>query len=241
MLDVSYEEFTSFVDSLGDSVHIAHANFGTYCLAWSQYRGLIISTRVREDDSHWADFQSNIMPRSNRLEADRVRITTCRIGRKLSSRYISFSTASPTSMDNTDSAGVDFGDVTYTMRKGDGTVTTNTAEAEQTVIDFHPTFNFEIAGGIIFMPSALSGSNDDAWEMHVIGAPDISAAYGGSIPFIANNRIKWIKGSRLDLDANLNPAEVSGDVTALARKIRFIFLHPAGAQSEFQINIRIYK
>lgn len=234
--------FKGFCDSIGDALHIAFTEDDSVIVVWTQYRGVVIESEIAKSSSTYvAEFNTDFRSRGNRSEADRVRITTCRMGRKLSSRYISFTTASPGSIDNTNAQGVDFGDVTYSMRKADGTVTETIAEAEQTWVDFQPSFNFEIAGGIIFMPLALAGGNDDAWEMHVIGAPDIPANLGGSIPFIANNRIKWIKGSRLDLDANLNPAEVSGDVTALARKMRFVFLHPAGAQSEFQINVRIYK
>ena len=82
---------------------------------------------------------------------------------------------------------------------------------------------------------------DDAWEIHVIGVPDLPSSVGGSVDFIANPRIKWIRDKHLDIDASLNPAELKYNATYHTNKIRFILKHPVGVQTEFQINLKVFK
>lgn len=86
---------------------------------------------------------------------------------------------------------------------------------------------------------ALEG--DDSWEIHAVGVPDIPEIYGGNVHFIANPRIKWVKGEKLFIDAGLNPAELSYTPGMPTNKIRFVVKHPIGARSEFQINLVVYR
>lgn len=237
---LSWSDFKNYAAIVGDNTHIAFTENEFVVLVWFHYKGVLIETEVSKSDAtSLAEFNSLLRSKSNSKEADRVRIVTCKIGRKLNSRFISFSTANPATFDNTDSNGVDFGDVTYWLRNAAGALTTDPAQAVATVVDFMPSYDYEIAGGLIFIPSVLSGDEDD-WEIHAVGAPDF-AIYGLHVNFVANNRIKWLKGQYLPVDASLNPAEITGAQSPLARKIRFIMLHPAGAEAEFQINIKVFK
>ena len=239
---ISWSAFCTFCATVSNGSKIGFIENESSIVAWINYKGTVVQSELEKSNTAaLATFNTTMRLFGNVPEADAVRITTCRFGRKLTSRFISFATALPDSLDNTDENAVDYGDVVYSMRDAANAVTLVPAAAVRTLIDFQPPFDYEISAGTIFLPSALAGADENLWELHVRAAPDIPAAYGGSIPFVANNRIKWIKGQRLDLDASLNPAEVTGALSPLARKIRFTFLHPAGASSEFQVNMQVFK
>lgn len=240
---VTWAEFKTFLDGNGgpDILHLAHAELSSIYLVWVDFRGMILSAQIQKPSDDATVFDTSYKPKSNTKEADRVRITTCKLGRRLNDRSITYTTSLPGSMDNTDWAGVDFGDATYYMRDVNGAATADPSLCCMTWMEFYPTYDYEISGGGISLPLSLSGSNDDLWEIHVVGAPDIPAIYGGSVSFVANNRIKWVKGDNIRIDASLNPADLNGAVSPYARKLRFILLHPPGAQSEFQINIKLYR
>jgi hypothetical protein len=175
---------------------------------------------------------------TDRVEA---RTVNCKLGRKLHNRYITFTTSDQDNYDNTNWKDEDFGDLTYIMKDVNGDTTTVEADCKETWLDWEPSFDYEIFGGGIFVPAELDGSNDDAWEVHVVAVPDIPTAYGGSIDFIANPRIKWVKGTWLTVCSANNPAELLYDATYHTNKIRFVVKHPVGAQTEFQLNLGLYK
>lgn len=238
---LGWPDFKSFIDQLGpDLLHLSHIELPAFYLIWVEFRGLHIRCELLKEDPDVTTFETSYKSKSNTKEADRVRITTCKLGRRLSDRSITYVTSRTGSLNNDNWKAVDFGDATYSLHDYDGVTVTDATLARQTWLDFYPTYDFEISGGGINLPSILTG-DEDLWEIHVIGAPDIPASYGGSVNFVANNRIKWLKGGQIQIDASLNPAELSGAVSPYARKIRFIILHPLGAQAEFQINIKVFK
>lgn len=174
------------------------------------------------------------------IEDSRTRITTCRQGRKLHSRFITFKTSSQDDFDNTDWQDIDYGDVTYLMKNSDKETTLNPEECKETHIIFEPTYHYEIAAGKLFVPTTLSG-DEDAWEVHVVGVPDIPQNLGGTIHLIANPRIKWIKGSWLEIDSSMNPSSMQYSPIYHSNKILTVVKHPIAAQIEFQINYVLYK
>jgi hypothetical protein len=108
-------------------------------------------------------------------------------------------------------------------------------------MDFFPSWNFEVAGGYLFVPEVLDGGDDSKWQLHIVGAPNIPKALGGNVSFVANNRLAYLKGRPFQLDSKLNPADINGDQVAEARRIRWIFSHPQGASTELQVNMQVFK
>ena len=200
----------------------------------------LVVERLRKGSADCTEFETNYKALGNIPEASKVRITNCKVGRKLHDRYVTFTTADDQNFDNTDENQQSYGDFTYWMRDVNGDPTTVNGDAVQTVMDFHPRWNYEISGGYLFIPAGLP-TPKSAWELHILGAPDIPAEYGGSLIFVANPRISFREGDFFFLDSSLNPAEVNGDVSALARKIRWILSHPQGAQAEFQLNMKVFR
>lgn len=261
------------------------------------------------------EFETSYKSKCNIPEWPRNRITTCKAGRKMHNRYITFVTADPGNYDNTNYLDVDYGDVTYTLKDINRQTTTEGSLAKETWIDWEMTNDFEIAGGTFFIPPTLASRNlsitsiaqsggvatgtcvghklrsncmitisgadpeeyngvkdilatpdsdtftfpvssdtdspasgtilavegDDAWEVHVIAVPDVPSSMGGCIQFIANSRVKWLKGTSMSVESDLNPSEIKYSATYHTSKLRVIVKHPVGVKTEFQFSYRIFK
>jgi hypothetical protein len=240
-IQLTWSEFKAAFDA-SNGTFMAYIDTGSAYIAWFTMFGMLIrcDDLFKDGRTDTTDFVNNYKDAANPPEADRTRIVNCRIGYKLHDRYVTFTTADNQNFDNTDHNGDSFGDFTYSMLDSNGDPTTTNANAVQTVLDFYPDYDYEVSGGNLFVPASLTAPTS-AWELHVIGAPDIPAAYGGSIAFVANPRLDFRLGDYFRLDSALNPAQVSGVAAALARKIRWIVSHPQAAQQTFQLNMQIFK
>jgi hypothetical protein len=239
-VSLTWPQLKAFYDVYKAVCQINFIDMTSYYYIWINFRGqkIYCPELLKADAATFEPYKVNC----NILENERTRITTCKQGRKYHSRYISFDTAADTDQfDNTDYLEQSFGDCTYTMRDAQGAITTIAANCKETHLDFEPHFDYELQGGILDIPAELAGNSDDAWEVHVLAVPDIPAASGGCIVFIANPHIKWLKGKTLTVDASLNPSELKYSSTYHTNKIRIIIKHPLGAKSNFQINYKIFK
>lgn len=222
--------------------YLAYISIENKYITWFNLFGVMIKCDelFKDGRTETTEFETSYIPLANPAEAEQTRIVNCQIGRKLHDRYVTFTTADDQNFDNTDENQVSYGDVTYWLRDANGDLTTVNGEAVQTIMDFMPTWDYEVSGGYLFIPAVLP-TPVSAWELHIIGAPDIPAEYGGSLPFVANPRISFRAGDYFFLDSSLNPANVSGEVSPYARKIRWIISHPLGAQAEFQLNMKVFR
>jgi len=314
-LVVEWSELKAFYASVSKIAYINFVEFDSHYYIWLTFRDQKMYVPFLEkgtDDS--TDFETNYKAICNIPEAPRFRITTNRLGRKLHSRFITFMTSSQDNFDNTDWRENPYGDLSYIMLDINGLPTADNSLCKETYIDWMPTYNYEVAGGSLYIPPTLgsrtlsiqsitasgeyavvtaaghqiryncmitiSGADqeeyngvkkiveavdadtftfkidsspadstgtitavegDDAWEIHSVGAPDIPSSWGGDVHFIANPRVKWMKGSHIVIDAGLNPAELTYDPVYPTNKIRFVVKHPVGIQAEFQLNLTVYK
>jgi hypothetical protein len=243
-LQVSWNELKSFYVANSKTSLLNYIEIGAYYFIICEFRQIKINTKVFKNSDEATDFETSFKALCNKNEAERVRITTNRLGRKLHDRYVRFFTSDPTSLDNTDFNENDYGDITLTMKKVEiidnvrtVTTTTNPSECKETWLDFEATKDIEISAGFLSVPQ---GATQDAWELHVIGAPDIPQAYGGSHHFVANSWLKWDVNQNLVLDASLNPAEIPYNAAMHTGKIRFILKHPVGVSEEFRLNLKMF-
>lgn len=104
----------------------------------------------------------------------------------------------------------------------------------KTVVDYEPTNNFEIIGGkgvIMEIPT----TDVRVW---VIGAPDIPAQQGGSVPFLRGGlNMRFHKEFHHD---GRVPKFMSYNPLYHTNKFRFIFRHEAGSKHRFQIELEIF-
>jgi hypothetical protein len=239
MIEISWQELRDFYDSNKPAAELSMLELNDRYHVWAEWHGLKIMCRdLFKDDA--SEFETTYKNHCNTQRPERVRIVTCQVGRRTHYRYIIFQTAVLNGFDNTNWKNEDYGDITHTMKDVNGNTTTDGSLAVQTILDFSPTFDYEISGGTFDIPSTLGG-NQALWEAFVLGGPDIPRAYGGEVEYLANNRLSKTTGKQLIMDESLNPAEITGEVSTLARKIRIIIKHPQGEQAEFQLMFKLYR
>ena len=243
-LVLTWSQMKSFYDSVSTVAFMNYIDLGEYYYLWVSYRDQkIYIPELTKGTSDCTQFEASYKSKCNVPEYPRVRTTTCKAGRKLNNRYISFRTSCSDpdwQFDNTDYTNTDFGDVTYTMKDASGNTTTDFTVCKETWLDFFPTFTYEISGGGLFVDANLSGDLW-MWECHVVAVPDVPAYLGGCITFIANPRLEWLRGDYMEIIADNNPSELIYSATYKTNKIRVIIMHPIAAQADFQLLLRFFK
>lgn len=249
-LIVNWTQLKYIYSSMSGFVQLYYVEFESYYYIWSMVNNQkLFIPQLTKGSNECVDFENTAKSGANQKEAFRTRITTCKIGRTLHDRYITFKTASQDDYDNTDFKDRDFNDVVYWMKKKhfnestgqwEWITTLDPAECDETWLDWECTHTFEIYGGYLDIPSALTG-DENKWEGHVVALPDIPEVLGGEIILISNPRLKFKKNQSLFIDASLNPKELQYSSVYHTNKIRTIIKHPRGEQVEFQINFKIFK
>jgi len=221
--------------------YINYIDMGSYYFLWVEFRDkkLYIPMLVK-NTTDCTDFETSFKPLANIPQAPEFRLSTCRYGRKMHSRFIDFTTSTAGGYNNDNYLDQDQGDITYIMVDVNRAVTTNESLCKETWIDWEPQYSYEVAGGAIYLPAALGG-DQNAWALHVVGAPDYPASWGGSVEFISNPRLKWRVGGVVTEDSSLNPANVDYVPGYHFTKLRWIIKHPVGEKAEFQIQMRIFR
>ena len=153
---------------------------------------------------------------------------------------VEFVTSKIGSIVNKDVNGDDLGFTTYKIY--DDTDTEITLEANQgnavkTVIDWEPTFDYEIVGGHLKTTNTIT---DDVY-IYVLGVPDLTPAQGGSKEFISCINMKFIKAhDSIDADGRATKF-LPYDATYHTNKMRITLNHPVGLQCEFLMIFEIFK
>jgi hypothetical protein len=200
-----------------------------------------------QNDLDRTDFETNYQSTSNSAIEQRstdgravIRNTYASVSKYYHIRAFSFNTASSGSLVNNDPNDVAYGDMSYTMYDVNGAVTSTNALAVKTVLDFEPHWNYEIIGGKIDIPSAVSGSVGNQWWLAVMAVPDLPTNYGGSVDFVSKLNMETVMGNRIEVDGRATTL-LKYSATYHTNKIRFIFWHPLGGSQRFQIYIDLFK
>lgn len=107
----------------------------------------------------------------------------------------------------------------------------------KTVVDFEPTFDYEIIGG------ALRINSNPATDirMWIVGAPDIPAEMGGSKEFASGLNLKFLAPDiSFDIDGRVTKF-LTYNATTHQGKMRIILKHPAGTEVNMQFVVHIYR
>lgn len=254
-LILTWDQIKTFYNSLKNMAFLNYVEFTDYYYIWLSFRDQkMYIPSLTKNTEECLDFENNYKAISNITEWPRTRNTTCKAGRKMHNRYITFKTSGGkfsdnTSWDNTDWQDLDYGDLTYKLFDSSKVLITSSKDSEETLdgtlaketwLEIEPTFDYEIAAGIIYIPESLS-DDLDAWEVHVVGIPDVPASLGGSVHLLANPRIKWLLGKSLSIDVHLNPSELKYNSLYHTNKLRIVIKHPVGAVAEFQFGLELFK
>jgi hypothetical protein len=168
----------------------------------------------------------------------RVKITTA--GWHYQLHGIEFSTSLLTPYSKKED-GSDYGYTTVKCYDADGNQLTDQAacdaNAVKTVIDWEPTHDLEIIGGMVKQVDAPA---EDV-RVWVIGVPDVPVEYGGSKPFAVNVNMKFMgkeEGVKVDGRA---PKFLSYNAVIHTSKLRLIFKHPAGLKHQMHMIFELFK
>ncbi len=113
----------------------------------------------------------------------------------------------------------------------------NLTACVKTVIDFEPTFDFEIIGGAL----RINSNPSQDIRLWIVGAPDIPALYGGSKEFASGINLKFLApDSSFEIDGRVTKFLTYNAVTHQG-KMRIILKHPAGVQVNMQLVIYLYR
>lgn len=118
-----------------------------------------------------------------------------------------------------------------------GLLNANLNQCVKTVIDFEPTFDFEIIGGSL----RINSNPSQDVRLWIVGAPDIPVNFGGSKEFASGINLKFLGAD--------SPLEIDGRVTKFLQynpsthqgKMRIVLKHPAGTQVNMQLTIQLYR
>lgn len=143
-----------------------------------------------------------------------------------------------------DVAGIDIPGLSCKIYNGsDQEITTaglaniNLLTCVKTIIDFEPTFDYEIIGG------ALRINSNPAQDVRlwIIGAPDIPAQYGGSKEFASGVNLKFVSSDgEFSVDGRVTKF-IKYSASTHSGKLRILLKHPAGSQVNMQFVIQLYR
>lgn len=109
--------------------------------------------------------------------------------------------------------------------------------ATKTVVDWEPTFDYEVIGGMLKFLT-IPASDAHLW---VVGVPDIPEGYGGSKLFVSSVNIRFLgteEGIRVDGRSSKLLQYSSENHT---NKIRLIITHEAGVSIPVHLIMEIFK
>ena len=245
----SWTEYKSLVIST-KNLPFQYTETAAYYTIYAAEVGVYLWTYVlyKDGGADVTDFEDNYKALGNKpiesRDADgsllaRTKITAT--GWHFQAHSIEWTTSTLASVYNADSSGNDLGFATvkfYDSNDAEITTAPEMTGCVKTVIDWEPTFDYEMVGGSLHHAS-VPGSN---CRLYVIAVPDIPAAYGGSIFFaqggINLNHVGATGSIRLDGRA---PKRLTYDATNHTNKLRFILKHTAGLVYTGMIVLELYK
>jgi hypothetical protein len=249
----AFLEWTAFkaeVKCKGRLRYVDRENF--YLLEYMDHSGndSLESSVLKDDGADQTDFETNFKALANKSSASptvdsdgtvlgRVKITTT--GWQYRLHGVETKTSQLDSVVEKKDDGTDFGFTTIKCYDADDVELTTQGgcdtSAVKTVIDWEPTHDYEILGGLF---KQLTVPTTDL-RMWVIGVPDVSAEYGGSKIFMSNVNLKYVgleEGTRVD---GRTPKYLTYNATYHTNKIRIVVKHTAGYKHDLHFILEIFK
>lgn len=175
-------------------------------------------------------------------DSDGVLLTRLKIaanGAKFKTHHIYFKTSDLDSLKERKEDGTSHGYSTlklYDINGDEITDNANEGDAVKTVIEFEPSFTYEIIGGGMYQKE-LPASPVVAYAVF---APTIPEAYGGQVHFLNEAHLNMMgTGKILDLDGYV-PKKITHDSVNHSGRFNFTFHHAAGLQHELLMFIKIF-
>ena len=200
---------------------------------WLSYQNENFSCMLPKGTEETKDFVDNF--KSKAIIKDDIasdgqtysKVTHVKSGRFLNALFVVFSTSEKTSNDTT-------GYVSIKLFDGDNE-TEDASQANKTVLDFEPPFDYEIYGGGI---QSLKDMVNDFYVSAII-LPHVPSNFGGSVYNIRN---KLLIQPREDVfRGGFGAVELLYDNNLHTNCIRIIVNHDRGIKNKFQLELQYYK
>jgi hypothetical protein len=106
-----------------------------------------------------------------------------------------------------------------------------------TIVDFEPSWDYEMIGGQLFQSAAPSSRV----VLHVVAVPDVPAAYGGSVEFGKSINLQHIgQAGGINMDGRASK-RLTYSATYHTNKLRMTFRHTAGMQHSCLLVFELFK
>jgi hypothetical protein len=130
--------------------------------------------------------------------------------------------------------------ITYQIFDSDGDEITDAqyeSDSVKTVVNFEPTYDYEIIGGHIQQHTKPTTDT----RLYVVAVPDISEAYGGSKEMVGGVNLKFIDPTdRITADGRVSKY-MSYSAAYHTNKISVIVKHEAGVQQDLLLLLEMFK
>jgi len=168
-----------------------------------------------------------------------IRNTTANTTKNYRLRVFSWQTSNPASVHNKNALFVDYGDVTIMMLDANDLVTADPNQCVKEYVDFEPAYNYDIIGGWTDIPENVRAAGPGSWYMSALAVPDVPRSMGGSIEFISSVDLTLVKEARITTDGRATQL-MQHNAVYHTSKVRYVVVHPAGAQQWFQIFVETF-
>lgn len=170
-----------------------------------------------------------------------TRLKMSQAGWTYQARALEFNTGGLNSLVNNKADGTIWGDATLKFyNSSDVEVTTQLLidlTAVKTVLEWEPTYDYEIVGGFLSMPTTPLAD----YRVYVVAVPDVSEELGGSKLMVSGINMKSIPaGSRLLIDGRTAKRMNYSD-SLHTNKIQLSIEHAPGSSHNFMIVFEHFK
>lgn len=247
-INVDWAQIKSFATARNISIQYVDYN-GNYYLSAIDGGFSLQAILSQEDPSNadLIDFETNFKPTGNKKldppkDSDgsilqRIKVTAS--GWSLHYHGLELVSSSLTGSVDKDHNNADTGFLTVKLYDADDVQITDEAYVNtcvKTVIDWEPTFSYDIIGGDVFMHTVPSTDI----RISVIGVPDIPALDGGTKVFMTGFNLKYVPSDGIHLDGK-TPKSTTYTPGMHTNKIRFIMHHDAGVSQAVMVMLNIFK
>lgn len=251
MIDLNWTSFEAHFT--GKSLTIQYIEADDRYYIWAFDGPMSTSCQVYKDGgADVIDFETNHKANANtnlwQYDSDGaqvVRVKAAKRGWTYKALGIEFETARlSNSVYCKDSEGTDVSGITLKAYNSSlaevtvpGLLDVNLATITQTVIDFEPTYDYEVIGGSLRTETSIT--NDI--RLWIVAVPDIPAEFGGSKEMAVCINMKYLSpGNVYEVDGRVSKL-LKYDAVYHTNKLRLIFKYPAGTHEKISIMLEYYK
>lgn len=244
-MEISWSEFKAIVTNRCLSIQYVTVNGNYWLKAIDGYFEVECMLPIGVNNSDTNDFETNFKAAGNKSFSDIdgtpvARVKATKKGWIYGMIPVEFQTAKLNSLDSKLVDGTTRSGFTYKIYDANDTeITTVLGEinAVKTVIDFEPTYDYEIIGG------QMQQLSKPATDIHVwvIAAPDIPANYGGSKEMVGGVDLKFLDpADKLNADGRVSKL-IPYDPVYHSGKLRLVLKHDAGVQHALLLVLEIFR